>query len=186
MSIALSDWCWRFVRLMKLNATMNTPPLLHIIDAMFMPETITIRSMTEPDLESVLAIEQASFPTPWRREHFHNEIAASHSFPLIALIDETVAGYVCLMSLFEEAQILNVAVKPNLRGKGVARILMHHALEVAAREGASFISLEVRASNNAAITMYETLGFSRTGNRRNYYGGTEDAVLMEKILQGDS
>ena len=142
--------------------------------------------MTESDLDAVLAIEQASFPKPWRREHFLCEIAAPHSFPLIVLIDETVAGYVCLMSLYEDAQVLNVAVKPNQRGKGLARLLLEHAIKVGADEGAHFVSLEVRASNKAAITLYEKLGFSHTGTRRNYYDGTEDAVLMEIILLGDS
>ena len=149
------------------------------------PETITIRPMTESDLDAVLAIEQASFPMPWLRTHFLHELGAPHSFPCVAEMDGVVAGYVCLQSLFEEAQILDIAVDPRLRGRGFARMLMEYAVAVACRQGAEFMALEVRESNVAAITLYELFGFSRTGIRKGYYEGKEDAVLMEKALQGD-
>jgi ribosomal-protein-alanine N-acetyltransferase len=138
--------------------------------------------MAESDLDAVLAIEQASFPAPWRREHFLHELAAPHSFPFVAEADGTVAGYVCLMSLFEESQILDIATDPRQRGRGIALALMEHAFGVAGGQGAEFMALEVRASNIAAITLYERLGFVRTGTRRGYYEGKEDAVLMEKSL----
>jgi len=143
---------------------------------------INIRPMTEADLDPVLAIESASFPAPWCREHFVNELEARYSFPYIAEVDETVVGYVCLMSLFEEAQILDIAVDPLLRGNGVARLLMDHAVSVALEKGAVVLSLEVRASNVAAIALYERCGFMCAGLRKKYYEGMEDAVLMEKRL----
>ncbi len=145
-------------------------------------EASFIRPMTETDLDGVLEIEQASFPTPWRREHFLHEIDARHSFPMAAVHDDKIIGYVVLMSLFEEAQILDVAVAPDQRGRGVARRLMERAIQVAMGQGAEALALEVRASNTAAITLYERLGFVRTGTRRGYYEGTEDAVLMELSL----
>lgn len=146
------------------------------------PETIIIRTMSESDLDTVLAIEQASFSAPWRREHFLHELAAPHSFPFVAEADRVVAGYVCLQSLFEEAQILDIAVDPRQRGLGIARQLMEHAFGVAHEQGAEFMALEVRASNIPAITLYERLGFVRTGLRQGYYEGKEDAVLMERSL----
>ncbi len=145
-------------------------------------EAVIIRPMSEPDLDGVLEIEQASFPTPWRREHFLHEIEARHSFPLVAVHDDKVIGYVVLMSLFEEAQILDVAVAPEQRGRGLARSLMEAALRIAMEQGAEVLALEVRASNTPAITLYERLDFVRTGTRRGYYEGTEDAVLMERSL----
>lgn len=145
---------------------------------------LIIRPMTAADLDAVLTIERASFPHPWLREHFEHEIAAPHSFPFIALDEERLSGYVCLMSLFEEAQILDIAVAPEQRGRGVARILMDHALLVAREQGADVLTLEVRASNSAAIALYERTGFRRNGIRPRYYDGTEDAVLMEKVLAG--
>lgn len=153
---------------------------------MSVPVNITIRPMAESDLDAVLAIERASFPVPWTLGHFRHEIGAAHSYPFVALIDGAVMGYVCLMSLFEEAQILDIAVDPQQRGRGVARLLMNHAFDQAREQGAELMALEVRASNMAAITLYEQLGFNRTGARQGYYEGKEDAVLMEKSLLGDS
>ncbi len=142
-----------------------------------------IRPMSEADLDAVLIIEQASFPSPWKREHFQHEISAPHSFPFIAEFDGIIVGYVCLMSLFEEAQILDIAVAPGQRGRGVARLLMDYAMVVAREKEAEVLALEVRASNVAAITLYERCGFVRTGIRCKYYEGVDDAVLMEKDLR---
>ena len=138
--------------------------------------------MTEADLESVLAIEQASFTHPWRHEHFLHELSSPHSFPLVAVTEGAVGGYVCLMSLFEEAQILDIVVAPDLRGQGIARALLEHAVTLAREKHAEIMTLEVRASNGAAIALYERFGFSRTGIRPKYYDGVEDALLMEKSL----
>lgn len=146
------------------------------------PGTVDIRPMTEADLESVLAIEQASFSHPWRYEHFLHELASPHSFPFVAVIEDSVGGYVCLMSLFEEAEILDIVVALHLRGRGIARALLEHAVATAQGKQATIMRLEVRASNRAAIALYERFGFSQTGIRPKYYEGTEDALLMEKTL----
>ena len=145
-------------------------------------ETVTIRPMEKQDLNAVLAIEQVSFPLPWLKEHFLHEIEARHSFPFVAELDGAIVGYVCLMSLFEEAQILDIAVDPFQRGRGVALQLMERAFITALEQGAEVLSLEVRVSNVAAISLYEQLGFCRTGLRPWYYQDGEDAVLMEKCL----
>jgi ribosomal-protein-alanine N-acetyltransferase len=152
---------------------------------MFAPGTVDIRPMTKADLESVLAIEQASFSRPWRYEHFLHELSSPHSFPLVAVIEGAVGAYVCLMSLFEEAQILDIVVAPHLRGRSIARALLEHAAAIAREKHAEIMTLEVRASNTDAIALYERFGFSRTGIRPKYYEDAEDALLMEKSLQGD-
>jgi len=146
------------------------------------PVKIKVRLMTEADLDRVLDIETASFPAPWKREHFVAELEARHSFPYVAVADDGIVGYVCLMSLFEEAQILDIVVTPEKRGKGIAMLLMSHAISVAQEKGAEVLALEVRASNIDAITLYEKCGFVQTGVRQKYYEGREDAVLMEKRL----
>lgn len=138
-----------------------------------------IRPMTEADLDAVLQIEQSSFPLPWKREHFLHEIEAPHSFPFVADCGGTLAGYVCLMSLFEEAQILDIAVAIGQRGRGVGRLLMEKAFAVAREKGAEIMALEVRESGAAAIGLYQALGFKRVGIRANYYESNENAVLME-------
>lgn len=148
------------------------------------PAEICIRPMTRADLDDVLAIEQASFLSPWRREHFLQEIHSHLSFPLVAVHGECVAGYVCLMSLFEEAQILDIAVAPSFRGRGVGRALLERAIAIAREKGAERLVLEVRESNGAAIRLYERFGFVRYFVRKGYYEGKEDALLMEKELLG--
>jgi ribosomal-protein-alanine N-acetyltransferase len=139
--------------------------------------------MEKSDLDGVLAIEQISYPAPWKREHFLQEIHSHSSFPYVAVLDEMIAGYVCLMVLFEEAQILNIAVAPQYRGRGVARKLMELAVCVAGERGAEILSLEVRESNSAAIRLYEEFGFVRYYVRKRYYEGKEDALLMEMSLK---
>ena len=144
-----------------------------------------IRTMTAADLDEVLAIEQASFPLPWKRDHFLHEIAAPHSYPFVAECCGVVAGYVCLTSLFEASQILDIAVAPTQRGNGIAVALMDFVIGLAREKGAEVLELEVRATNTAAISLYERLGFSRCGLRARYYEGVDDAVQMEKYLQGE-
>jgi ribosomal-protein-alanine N-acetyltransferase len=151
--------------------------------AMDMLPTLHVRPMTEDDLDAVLAIEKASYSTPWSCEHFRNEMAARYSWPFVAVEENCVIGYVCVMSLFEEAQILNVAVSPSRRGRGVARMLLKQAFSLALEKGAELMSLEVRASNSAAIALYEQLGFKQVGIRARYYDSVEDAILMDKIIK---
>lgn len=151
--------------------------------AMYELPKLQVRPMTEDDLDAVMVIETASYSTPWEYEHFRNEIAARFSWPYVAVEEDRVVGYVCLMSLFEEAQILNVAVLPRLRGRGVARLLLKQAFTLALEKGAEIVSLEVRASNSAAISLYEHLGFNRVGVRARYYDSVEDAILMEKHIK---
>lgn len=129
-----------------------------------------------------MAIELVSYPVPWKREHFLQEIHSHISFPYVADLDGAVIGYLCLTSLFEEAQILNIAVTPQQRGTGVARMLMETAVNAAREHGAAVLMLEVRESNAAAIKLYEDFGFTRYFVRKGYYEGKEDALLMEKTL----
>jgi ribosomal-protein-alanine N-acetyltransferase len=139
--------------------------------------------MIESDLCTVLAIEKLSFPVPWKREHFLHEITAPHSFPLVADYNGMVIGYVCLTSLYEVAEILDIAVDPEQRGKGIAFLLMVQATLLAKKNGAEVLALEVRETNLSAISLYQRLGFTRKGCRSKYYENRDDAVLMEKNLK---
>lgn len=138
--------------------------------------------MTRLDLDGVLVIEHASFSSPWKREHFLQEIHSHLSFPFVAVCEGTVIGYVCMMSLFEEAQIMDIAVAPEHRGSGVGRMLVDQAIVVAREKGAERLVLEVRRSNVSAIKLYERFGFVEYFVRKGYYEGKEDALLMEKAL----
>jgi ribosomal-protein-alanine N-acetyltransferase len=137
--------------------------------------------MHRSDLDAVMLIEESSFPLPWKREHFLQEIHSHLSFPFVADRDGVV-GYVCPMSLFEEAQIMDIAVAPEERGRGVAYLLLERAIALSRDRGAERLVLEVRESNLAAIRLYERFGFVRYAVRKGYYEGKEDALLMEKEL----
>jgi [ribosomal protein S18]-alanine N-acetyltransferase len=141
---------------------------------------ITIQPMKEAVLEEILALEAASFSSPWNRQHFLSELASPLSFPLIAqATDGAVEGYICPMIVLDEGSILNVAVRPESRGRGIGRLLVEAALSDLRSRGAAFVALEVRPSNRAALSLYESLGFVATGRRIAYYDNREDAVVME-------
>lgn len=136
--------------------------------------------MRDDDLEAVLEIESASFSRPWTRTHFQDEIASSFGHPMLAqLPDGTVAGYLCLKQVLDEAEILDVAVRQSLRGLGIGRLLVQSALAAAQERGAVVVALEVRVGNREAIALYRRLGFRETGRRKGYYDNGEDAIVME-------
>ena len=140
--------------------------------------------MCEQDLETVLAIESASFSRPWTRRHFLDEMESAFAIPLVALTPgRQLAGYLCLKIVLDEAEILDVAVDEALRGAGVGRTLVEHALTLCLARGVAQLSLEVRVSNAAAIALYLRLGFRETGRRRRYYENGEDAMLMDYTLE---
>lgn len=139
--------------------------------------------MKEDDLEQVLEIERNSFPLPWLRQHFIDELNSPHSFPLSAFdASGRLAGYICPMLLLDEGHILNVAVDPVFRSAGVGRLLVGQVLQDCRLGGASFVSLEVRESNLAAIGLYRRIGFTEVGKRKGYYENGEDALMMEYVF----
>jgi ribosomal-protein-alanine N-acetyltransferase len=143
-------------------------------------EKIIIQPMTGDDIEGVLAVEAVSFPSPWSRQHFLSEVSSPLSFPLVArTADGAIAGYICCMLVMDEGSILNVAVRPDFRGRGIGRLLVETALDDFRTRGAAFVALEVRPTNRPALSLYASVGFVVAGRRRAYYENGEDAVLME-------
>jgi [ribosomal protein S18]-alanine N-acetyltransferase len=143
-------------------------------------DEITICLLSEADLDEVLAIEEASYPRPWAREHFLDEVGSPFAFPMVALDWEgRVAGYICPTLLLDEGEIRNVAVRADLRGKGVGQLLVGKVIAECRDRGASFVLLEVRVSNMPARALYRKLGFIEAGIRPKYYENGEDAILME-------
>ncbi|HEX8960803.1 MAG TPA: ribosomal protein S18-alanine N-acetyltransferase [Geobacteraceae bacterium] len=140
--------------------------------------------MNESDLDAVLAIESDSFPHPWSRTHFLDELNSPHSFPMVALDEDgAVIGYICPMLVLDEGHILNVAVRKQWRRQGIGELLVEKVIGECRDRKAAFISLEVRPSNSGAIALYERLGFFETGRRKRYYENGEDAILMELISE---
>lgn len=139
--------------------------------------------MTLEDIDQILAIENKSFPRPWLRQHFIDELNSPHAFPLSAFDSSgRLIGYICPMQLLDEGHILDVAVDPDLRGSGVGRLLVQQVIDNCRSAGAEFVSLEVRGSNLPAISLYKKIGFIETGRRKRYYENGEDALMMEFLL----
>lgn len=136
--------------------------------------------MRPEDLDAVLRVEVASFSQPWTRGMFEAELIPGVSLALVARSDEdTLLGYLCGSIVEDELYISNVAVDPRVRRRGVGKKLLLFALVEASQHGARTAALEVRASNQAAQSLYQHFGFIVVGRRRRYYTGpVEDAVIM--------
>lgn len=132
--------------------------------------------MEERHLPGVAAIERACFSHPWSENGLREELGRG-IFLVAEGDDGAPVGYVGCQTVLDEGYITNVAVLPAFRRKGVAETLLH---ELAARAGGlSFVTLEVRQSNAAAIGLYTKMGYQPVGTRRNFYADpTEDALLM--------
>lgn len=140
---------------------------------------IFIRRMKEEDVPSVVDIEKTSFSLPWSETSFLNEIHKQRSIPKVAVLDDTVVGYVCAEIVMDEGHILNLGIHHQYRKRGIATALVENILEDLKRKACSFLYLEVRASNFAARRLYKGFGFTVVGTRKNYYvAPDEDAVIM--------
>ena len=140
---------------------------------------LNIRRMEEGDLDQVCAIEEETFSMPWSRKSFRDTISYYHTLFLVAELDGEIAGYCGCYQSLEEAEITNIAVRRQLRGHGIGRRLLTELMRLGKEQGAFAYTLEVRVSNQAAIHLYESLGFVSFGIRKNFYEKPrEDAMIM--------
>ncbi len=140
---------------------------------------LIIRQMEEADLSQVCAIEEETFSMPWSRKSFQETISYYHTLFLVAELEGKIAGYAGCYQSLEEAEITNIAVKRELRGQGIGRKLLMELMRLGKERGAFAYTLEVRVSNQAAIHLYESLGFISFGIRKNFYERPrEDAMIM--------
>ena len=148
--------------------------------------------LAEADIDAVLEIETASFPSPWGRVSFQGELAekTSRSFVIKKRQQEgpdRVIAYLCFRLIEDEMHIMNLAVHPGYRRRGLAAFLLDYGLKLANGYGATRAMLEVRPSNHEAIKLYNKMGFSVAGRRHRYYVETrEDAVIMIKEMAGEA
>lgn len=142
-----------------------------------------ILPLTEAQAAQVAALEAATFSLPWDEAAIRRELSNRLSLWLAAVEDGQVLGYVGSQTVFEDTDVLNVCTAPAARRRGVAQALMRALETQLAPKGVERITLEVRASNLPALRLYEKLGYSQVGLRRNYYEKPrEDAVIMQKQL----
>ncbi len=144
------------------------------------------RTMREEDLAAVVAIERQLFRSPWSEELFREDLDQEYALSLVMTDGETIAGYVIAFLVLDEMHIGNVAVTPAYQRRGIAYEVLRRLLASGRNMHYFLAHLEVRQSNLGAIALYERLGFTKVGLRKNYYEiEHEDAVLMSCLLQNN-
>ncbi len=140
---------------------------------------LRIRRLELRDLDAIDVIEKRAYPTPWSRSMFASELAKPTSICLGAFEGEELVGYVVNSRYVDAWHVMNVAVDPERQRRGVATSLLERLFELTADDERRGYTLEVRMSNDAAIRLYEQLGFEARGIRRGYYtDNREDALIM--------
>lgn len=148
---------------------------------------IVFRPMKLSDLPVIMEVERASFPTPWPRQAFYNELVHNRFARYSVIqVDGRVVGYCGLWLLLDEAHITNIAIHPNFRGRGLGKALLSYVMRQAKEWGAGKMTLEVRVSNKIAQRLYKKMGFEPSGIRPRYYtDNQEDAIIMWVTLHGN-
>lgn len=138
------------------------------------------RLTSAAELDAILALDDVCFHRPWTRADYERELQdPARCFLYVARIDGAIVGYCSFWRIFDEIHVNNFAVHPASRRQGLGRALLAHVVAEAAAFGAPNATLEVRASNTAAIALYEAGGFVRAGLRRAYYTHpVEDALIL--------
>jgi ribosomal-protein-alanine N-acetyltransferase len=141
--------------------------------------SVELRRLELADLDAIEAIERASYPTPWSRSMFAGELAKPTSLSLAAVEDSRLVGYLVISRYVDAWHVMNVAVDPAHRRRGIATALLERLFELTRDDARRGYTLEVRVSNTEAIRLYERLGFQARGTRRGYYtDNREDALIM--------
>lgn len=140
---------------------------------------VQIREMQLDDLEEVMEIENDSFSKPWTETGFFSFLIRNDTLFLVAEENDSICGYCGVVMAADEGDITNVAVAKQCRNQGIGGMLIAELIHRTEEVGVSRLFLEVRASNQPAIHLYQKMGFEQNGKRKNYYESpVEDALLM--------
>ena len=146
-------------------------------------ERMTVRAMRLADLDEVMVIERRSFSAPWEESTFRGLMRRPSAALLVAETDDELTGYSVMWFAADEGELGDIAVVPERRGEGIGRRLLRESISVAASRGTRSLYLEVRESNDVARRLYEKVGFSVVGVRKQYYTEpVEDAIVMRLNL----
>jgi [ribosomal protein S18]-alanine N-acetyltransferase len=147
---------------------------------------LELRALTYADLPQVIAIERRAFPTPWSLAMFVLELSKPSGICLAGLLEGRIVGYLVCSRYDTVWHVMNVAVDDRLRRAGIAIGMLDRLFELADRPNEQY-TLEVRASNDPAIKLYERFGFRTAGRRRGYYhDNREDALIMWRTVPEQS
>lgn len=142
-----------------------------------------ITNMHAQHVAQVAALEKLCFSDPWSERSVASELENELSLWLVALEGEVVVGYIGSQTVIDETDMMNVAVHPDYRKQGIASSLIVGLMEELRKRGSHSLTLEVRASNDPAIRLYQLLDFQEVGRRRNYYRNPrEDALILRKVF----
>ncbi len=142
---------------------------------------MTVTEMRAEHVSAVAELEKICFSAPWSENSIMAELGSIWSYWLVALDGDKLVGYIGSQTSFDEADVMNVAVHPDCRRRGIAEKLIHTLVAELTSRGVRALTLEVRASNDPAINLYEKLGFQQVGRRKNYYHNPkEDALILRK------
>ena len=129
----------------------------------------------------VAALEKLCFADPWSENSVASELNNDLALWLVAMNDDTVVGYIGSQTVAGETDVMNIAVHPDWRRRGIAQSLIECLVLELKNRGSEALMLEVRASNEPAIALYEKLEFRQVGRRPNYYRNPkEDALILRK------
>jgi ribosomal-protein-alanine N-acetyltransferase len=145
---------------------------------------LEIVPMSCAHIEDVLGIEREAFPNPWRRGDFEYALGRPNGYAVVAFRSSLIAAYAVGFFVRTEFHLASLAVRRGLRGRGLGGAVLSRVIEAAQGRGARVATLEVRASNAPAISLYEGAGFRQIAVREGYYTRpSEDALVMMKGLQ---
>ena len=140
---------------------------------------VTFRKLTPDDAESIAALEAKCFAMPWSREDFWRETRNELAEYVVAEMNEKIIAYAGAWVSFDQAEVMHVAVEPELRGQGIGTLIFGALIDAVKKRGATSVTLEVRPSNTAAIKLYKNFGLKSVGRRKGYYlDNGEDALIM--------
>ncbi len=137
-----------------------------------------ITRMNEGHVAQVAALEKLCFSDPWSETSVASELDNPLSLWLIAEEEGTVLGYVGSQTVLDETDMMNIAVRPECRRRGIAAALIGELVNQLRAHGSHVLRLEVRESNVPAIALYESMGFTQLGLRKNYYRNPKENALI--------
>lgn len=145
-----------------------------------------LRRCNAEDFDAIYEIEKKSFADPLKEETVKKGLREEKSFYYALFDNGRAVAFMCYEKVFEEAQIISVAVHPDMRKKGYGKKLFEKVIECSKKDGVELFTLEVRGDNTAATALYKSMGFEKVGMRKNYYTNPVcDALLMDLKIGKD-
>ena len=140
-----------------------------------------ITNMKPQHVAQVAELEKICFSDPWSEKSVASELDNALSLWLVAEDDGRVTGYIGSQTVMDESDMMNVAVHPDYRRQGIGEKLVSALVDALKEKGSHCLTLEVRVSNENAISLYKKLDFQQVGLRKNYYHNPkEDALILRK------